>query len=100
MKKTLVWIIGTVVVVLIAILVSFMITKSTTTNTSNSDFSSTEPIQSMEGEYIVAGVGPEMSFQPEVAEDTLVMNRYIDNSVDHLFIDNSSQTLAPDDLLP
>lgn len=53
------------------------------------------------GEVVVAGVGPDISFQPTVAPDTLVLKRYVEYTVQYFFVEDSSQKgLNANDLLP
>ena len=44
------------------------------------------PVIEYSGELTVAGVGPKVSFEQTIAEDTLALKKNFDDHTDHLFI--------------
>ncbi len=55
------------------------------------------------GELTIAGVGPDESFEPNVAAGTLVLKRTFEDHADHIFIDRQSRSNyldIQDDLIP
>lgn len=50
------------------------------------------PVMDYSGDLIVAGVGPKISFEQTVAEDTLVLKNNFDDHTDHIFIDRQMRS--------